>query len=476
MDKGSLPLRESHIYGVFSSRFVLEGMRLRPKVGFITLGKAPWVAEENVEGLRGDALSAIRKQPLDLCVVDGIPYSVDEVMEAAKLLRREDVDAVLVFHADWTYGELYCVLAKELSEYPMIQWAIYGSPKSVIPLPGLFESAGNMMRLGKRFFYVIGDPNKKDTVERIFKLANAAAVAKKLRRSIVGIAGASNLGMTDTAFSEFHIRRLVPGLLHLDTSELLNSFEKADENEARKVAKGLSRKVGKIEVSEEELITAVRGYLAMKAMVKKYRLDALTIREWPEVPIKEFTMSLGCALLSEEGKVAVSESDISSTVTWLILKLLAEKPVWVGEFESVDLEKNSALLLHNCEAPFDLARSHEEITLTNTGFVEWFRGKKGGVNVQLELKPGRVTIAKISGRPIDDKIKAIVTSGEVMRSPKPPSRGTTRAYVKFDTPLKTLIDTWVKEGFEHHMLLAYADVKEEISALCDLLDIEKIVV
>jgi len=451
-------------------------MMLRPKVGFVTLGKAPWVAEKNVEALREDALSAIRKQPVDLCVVDGIPYSIDEVMEAAELFRKEDVDAVLVFHADWTYGESYCVLAKELSEYPMIQWAIYGSPKSVIPLPGLFESAGNMMRLGKKFFHVIGDPSEKDTVKHIFKLANAAAVAKKLRRSIIGIAGASNLGMTDTAFSEFHIRRLVPGLLHLDTSELLISFEKADESEAKRIAKGLSKKVGKIEVSQEELITAIKCYLAMKAMVKKYKLDALTIREWPEVPVKEFTMSLGCALLSEEGTVVVSESDISSTITWLVLKLLAEKPVWVGEFESVDLKKNSALLLHNCEAPFDLASSREEITLANTGFVKWFRGKKGGVNVQLELKPGRVTIAKISGRPINDKIKAIVTSGEVMRSTKPPSGGTTRAYVKFDAPLKTLIDTWVKEGFEHHMLLAYSDVKEEILALCDLLDIEKIVV
>ncbi len=449
---------------------------LRPKVVFITLGKAPWVDEENVEALRGDALSAIRKQPVDLCVVDGIPYSVDQVMEAARLFRKEDVDAVLVFHADWTYGELYCVLARELSEYPMIQWAIYGSPKSVIPLPGLFESAGNMMRLGKKFYHVIGDPSKKDIVKQIFKLANAAAVAKKLRRSIVGVAGASNLGMTDTAFSEFHMRRLVPGILHLDTSELLISFEKIDENEARRIAKDVSKKVRKIEVSEEDLITAVRGYLAMKAMVEKYKPDALTIREWPEVPIKEFTISLGCSLLSEEGKVVVSESDISTTITWLVLKLLAEKPVWVGEFESVDLKKNSALLLHNCEAPFDLARSREEITLANTGFVEWFSGKKGGVNVQLELKPGRVAIIKISGRPVDDKIKAIVTCGEVMRSPKPPSGGTTRAYVKFDAPLKTLIDTWVKEGFEHHMLLAYADVKEEILALCDLLGIEKIVV
>jgi len=449
---------------------------LRPRIGFITLGKAPWVAEKSVEALRRDALSAIRKQPVDLCVVDGIPYSVDEVMEATRLFKKEDVDAVLVFHADWTYGELYCVLAKELSEYPIIQWGIYGSQKSIIPLPGLFESAGNMMRLGKKFFHVIGDPGEKDTVERIFKLANAAAVAKKLRRSTVGVAGASNLGMTDTGFSEFHIRRLVPGLLHLDTSELLNSFEKADEKEARRIAKDLPKRVGKMEVSQGELITAIKAYLAMKAMVRKYRLDALTIREWPELPIKEFTMSLGCSLLAEEGKVVVGESDISSTITWLVLKLLAEKPIWLGEFESVDLKRNCALLLHSCEAPFDLARSPKEITLTNTGCVEWFKRKKGGVNVQLELKPGRVTIAKISGRPINDKIKAIVTSGEVMRSPKSPSEGTTRAYVKFDPPLKTLIDTWIKEGFEIHMLLAYADVKDELFALFDLLGIEKIVV
>jgi len=34
----------------------------------------------------------------------------------------------------------------------------------------------------------------------------------------------------------------------------------------------------------------------------------------------------------------------------------------------------------------------------------------------------------------------------------------------------------IVQGFEHHMLLVYTDVKEEMLALCDLLDIGKIVV
>lgn len=213
---------------------------------------------------------------MDLRVVETIPSSLREVYKAAEFFRREDVDLALLFYADYTSEEFTCVLGKELSDYPVLLLSSYGSPKSVIPVAAMITSAGNLKRLGKRFFYVMGDPASREVMKRIMRLCNAAAVARKIRRSIIGIAGSPNLGMIDTGYSEFHIRRIVPGLLHLDTAEILSSLAKIDEKDTEKVISRVLPKVGKVLVQKKELINAAKAYLAIRAMVDRYDLDAIT--------------------------------------------------------------------------------------------------------------------------------------------------------------------------------------------------------
>jgi len=448
---------------------------MRPKIGFITVGRAPWVPIDSIKELKDWAVKGLKKLQADLVVAEKIPFELDEVLEAADLMRKEDVDAVVLFHANWTYGEIHCVLGKELFEYPIIHWTMYKSPSAAniaISLPDLFESYGDMMRLGKKTFFVIGSADEDQTMNMMWKLVNACAAFKKLKRLRLGVAGGQNLGQTDTTYSEFHMRSIVPALLHLDMVEVLQELKRADESEARNIARSVIKKVGRVEVEEEHIIGAAKAYLAIKAVVKKHKLDAITLREWPEMPIENFTMSLANALFAEEGFPCVSECDVPSTIVWLIYSNLSEDPIWLCEFESVDIDKNTAVLMHNCEAPFRLAKSLKDITITYTGFVEWFGGRKGGANVQLELKPGKVTIAKIDGRPIDGKINAIITTGHLDASPTPPAAGVSRGYVKLDCSAKELVDVWVRRGFGHHMVLCYGDYKDELAAIFDLMNLE----
>jgi L-fucose isomerase-like protein len=449
---------------------------VRPKIGLIAVGRAPWLRTELVEELKNLALTGLKKLPADLVVADGIPFKLDEVWEATRLMKKEDVDAVVLFHANWTYGEIYCLLGKELFEYPIIQWGMYKTPGATnvgIPLPGLLESYGDMIRLGKKTFFVIGSPIEDQVIDQIGKLVNACTAIKKLRRSRLGVAGGQNLGQTDTTYSEFHMRNIVPALLHLDMLEVLQELRRVDENEARSIAESVIKKVGRVEVGEEHVLGAAKAYLAIREVVKKHKLDAITLREWPEAPIENFTMSLANALLDEQGIPCVSECDIPSTILWLVYRALSEDPVWLCEFEWVDdVEKNTAILQHNCEAPFRLAKSLKDITITYTGFVEWFGGRKGGANIQLELKPGKVTIAKIDGRPINGRIRAMITTGHIDASPYPPVDGVSRGYIKFDCSVKELVDTWVTRGFGHHVVLSYGDHKDELAAIFDLMNLD----
>jgi L-fucose isomerase-like protein len=449
---------------------------MRPRIGFVALGMAPWVVMENVEKLKNRALAELKKLPLDLFVVDGIPYTLNEIFEASRNLRREDVEVVLVYIPDYTSEELCCILARELSEYPFVLWSNWDSSESIVPILGIMATGGNLKRMGKKFFHVIGDFGRPETSNRIAELARAAAAARKLERSRIGVVGASNIGMLGTTYSEFHARRIAPGLVHLDTLELVLEMEKTTREEALQIARDLRSKVGRIEVDEKELILALRAYLAMKSVAARYRLDALAIRDWPELPKKDFSTGLGSVLLSEEGTVCVSEADLGSAMTWMILKLLTGKEAWMGELQRVNREENTAILVHY-DPPLSLAETPSDITLTTSTMIDLYGGRKGGVSVQLPLKPGRVTIAKLSLRPDDDKIKMIVSSGEIIALRKIATFvGQSNAVVKLDPPIEKLIDIWIDEGFEHHMLLGYGDVRNELDALCQILGIEKILV
>lgn len=446
---------------------------MKPKIGFIVPG--PMSTAE----MKEKALAKLGEMNITIVEIEGLPMTKAEILKAAATFRKEDVDGFILYQPGYANEEAGCILALELRDYPMLLWARWGSSAEElnIPLAGLFGQAGNLKRLGKDFFYLLGEPGEASTKTTILAFARAAMAARKLRRASIGIVGLSNRGMLDTTFSAFHVRKIVPHILNLDTYELAKLYEKADENAAARIAEELKDKVGRIEVEEEQLKGAARAYLALKSMVAKYELDAITIREFPELGRNGITVCVGSALLSDEGVICINECDISSTITSLALFYLTGKLAFVGEASFGDPASNTIMLYHEGVSPFSLAEKKEDIAITRAAIEFEIRaGKRDGVPVQFAIKPGRVTVAKLTGRPIEDKLRLIMTRGEVIRPPYPPTGGACIANVKFDTPISDVVDAWVGHGFEHHHLLVHDDVVTELSYLCDILGVEKIVV
>ncbi len=441
------------------------------KIGFLVLGNP-----ESVDEIRRERLLELEKISLSV-YSPNISNTTEEILKAALFFKAKDVDLVIVYCADYFNEELICLLANELLSYPLILWSVYSSSKTESPLIPIICYASNLKHLGKSFFHVLGQEKDVETTSQILTIARAAKVVKKLRRSIIGQVGAINFGMLDTGFSEFYSRQLVPNILHLDTLELLSYFEESSEEEASKLADNIMSKVGRVIVKRVEVKEAVKSYLAMKALVKKYKLNALTIRDWPELGKKNFTICLGCALLNDEGVIAVQESDIPSTITALALYYFNKSAPYVGELAHADLAQNTCVLLHEGAISFSLVDNLNKITLNHAVLsVEKFHGRKGGVSVEGVAKPGRVTIAKIGGNPINGSIKMIITQGEVLSSSDSYGTGLSKVFLKPDIGVKRLIDTWIDEGFEHHTVLTYGNLRAELEALCDIWQIEKVII
>ena len=278
---------------------------VKPKVGLLIPGHRELDARMNKESSKREVLDELRKLSVDVIDVGYIAKSKSEILKVARTFRSEDVDCVLVYVADYFTEELMCLLVEELFDLPFFLLTNYGSDKAIVPVSSLLILASNSRRLNKRFFYHIGEPKEQATRDAILAFLMAAGVKKRLRRSSIGVIGHPNPGMLDTTYSEFHMRKIVPHILYLDNLELIDVYEKTKEKEARMIVEDLKTKVSKIEIKDETLVDAVRSYLAMKKLIEKYKLDGITIREWPEVGKFNFSMCLGTSLLMPPTKLSL---------------------------------------------------------------------------------------------------------------------------------------------------------------------------
>jgi L-fucose isomerase-like protein len=89
--------------------------------------------------------------------------------------------------------------------------------------------------------------------------------------------------------------------------------------------------------------------------------------------------------------------------------------------------------------------------------------------MEFPLKPGRVTIARLSEAPGTGHYQLVVGSGEMVRAPM--SFSGTSGVLRFDSGAQAALDTIMEEGLEHHISLTYGDHVPALLALAEMLDL-----
>jgi L-fucose isomerase-like protein len=87
--------------------------------------------------------------------------------------------------------------------------------------------------------------------------------------------------------------------------------------------------------------------------------------------------------------------------------------------------------------------------------------------MEFPLKPGVVTIARLSQA--TGKLRLIIGRGEMLTSSL--SFSGTSGVLKFDRPVRQVLDTILSEGLEHHVSIVYGDYVDELQALARMLDL-----
>lgn len=329
------------------------------KVGVIFLGRRrpgfdmEWgkVMEQSVRGWLQKVEFDIF-EPTEKAVDDA---SLRRVMAACE---AQHVDAIVLLQTTLGDGRLAPTMA-QLWPDPLILWATpenqSGDMISSCSLVGTHVWASTLRHMGHAFELVYGDPAAGGTQRRFNEAVRITATARRLRSARLGAIGGQAPGYFAMSADPFSIHKGLGAQVQmfslLEFANVVNDL--TPEAVAADVAKvkmlGLPHK----DTTDDDLPMASRLYLAMRSFFENENLDALTIRDWPEMA-NTFGQwpYLGVARLAEEGRAIGIEGDADGALCAWIAESLGLGRCYLSDW--LEHDRETITLWHVGAAPISL--------------------------------------------------------------------------------------------------------------------------
>jgi L-fucose isomerase-like protein len=180
-----------------------------------------------------------------------------------------------------------------------------------------------------------------------------------------------------------------PSIIPIQISELEEVYHKIRDGEITNTVNSIIKESKQIvEPKESEISDSVKVYLALKNLVEKYNLDALTIRCFDLLNDINTSGCLALSMLNDEGIIAGCEGDLVSALGMLWIYNLVDEMPWMANPSQIDMENNSLIFAH-CTVPRNLVsnynlRSHFESGLS--------------IGISGEFEKSDVTLVRIGGK------------------------------------------------------------------------------
>lgn len=133
---------------------------------------------------------------------------------------------------------------------------------------------------------------------------------------------------------------------------------------------------------------AMQIYHALKAIVEKHGLNALTLRCFDLLTSVGNTGCLALASFNADGFPASCEGDVPALLSMMISQALTGCTGFMANPSRIDVETGEILFAH-CTVPFDMVRNWQYDTHFESGI---------GVGIHGEIPEGPVTVFKVSGK------------------------------------------------------------------------------
>jgi len=313
----------------------------------------------------------------------------------------------------------------------------------------------------------VGQPQKvSGQLADVDKVKNSLA---KLNGLTIGAIGDAPAGFTPCTYDEEALKKSfglniinksIPEIF-ADIAAVPLDKESAEYKDACQAQPSLEN------VPEKEARVNASTRVALDNWIRANDLSAIAMRCWPD-----FAVDLGACPCGAMGRTATSgtpaacERDVYGAVTMLLLEALGSGTNYL--VDTVDLEEgeNIIRIWHCGSAATTLAVDPDNATQ----FIHCNR--KLGVAGNFPLKTGPVVLVRLD-TDIDpanqSKLRLVMTSGESLSAPNR-FQGNT-ATVRTSAPARQLINGLIHNGFPHHTVVAWKDIRAEVRRMAELLAI-----
>lgn len=407
--------------------------------------------------------------------------TLDAAETAGKLFCNEKIDLLVIAYGTYLPDFMTMHVINQVKDVPVIFFSVQNTERidtdsdyehslrnsSTI---GIAQITGTMRKLGRDYKIVVGSIDDERAYKKIGVYVKAAQAVRDIKESNIGVIGNVFRGMYDLELSKTFLKSAFDvNVIYIQSGHLLAEWEKVEENEVKEVADKLLKRFKKRDVTENDVLRAIKLAIAMKRLAERFRLDAMCFLDQHFVQKQTLTTArIGASLLMEESNMTVAcEGDLGGLVTMMLMKSISGQSALMGEWGEYDAKLNSCLIMgHGIGVP-SLAKSDDAITLTRTP-EEWgFEG--GGLNYELIVKPGAVTIAHVIETV--NGYKMIVSPAQSVDMEALPYNEL-HAMVQVKTPVKEYLERVFKSGVTHHCIVGVSDMAQELLEVANLLGLE----
>jgi L-fucose isomerase-like protein len=445
------------------------------KVGFVAVGRATFDLE-SANRYFAQSKEMLGKLVDTVVSSSSLLMSPEETSQYVSEMLQQDKPEVLVVQSTTFVDARFIQEIINLTDLPILLWGVRepraggGTRLSLNSMTGVNNLSNTLVMNKRKFGLLFGNPDEDGLISDMRVQLNALRVVASLKALKIGVLGKHPDGFFFSDANPDMLASIGPQLIELDLHESFRRAGEISETEVDETIAALDGRVKGLELIPQEGVRKfARFQTALLQDIKRQGISLVAVRCWPEF-FNDFGAA-ACSTVSsfiDSGIMASCEADIHGAITMFIQHQLAESAPYLGDLVHIDESSDSGVFWHCGAGAFSLARS-------DTGAVAGLHpNRKVGFTMEFGLKAGHVSINRLGPNPQrPGSYRMLMLEGEALDEPQK-FMGTS-VEVGFHQPVVPLFKTLMKQGFEPHYSLVYANINKEMEAICEWLDIDKIV-
>lgn len=450
----------------------------KPRVGVLALTLefyeqlAPQLRPDREQWIRAKLLPVLSKAA-DVRF-DRAAFRRDDVEQIVTAYEADGCEALLVVLPSYA-PSLIAAPALQRTRLPIIVWntqelwavdAAYGDLELLMNhgVHGTQDLCNVLVRAGVPFEYVTGHVNDVPALSALADTFQAAHAVAMLRRARLGLLGHPFPGMGDFGLDTTHMAMsLGCSWEAMTVPEFTRLAAEADAAEIKHLI-GNYRMAYEIApaVSDADLEAAARAELALRTLVERNRLDALSYQflAFGTDDRTETLPFVGASRLLADGIGFGGEGDLISAAFSAFMHRL-QPPASFSEIFTIDFGGNSVLLSHMGEANVAMARRDRRARLVKRPApIVPIRGNQ--LALVFGFEPGPATLAALTL--VGGHRWRIIASPMTIEDFGPlPQMAVPHSKARPAGDVRDFLTGYAKAGGPHHSAICFGDVRRRLA-------------